>query len=102
MVGDLSFFYDANALWNTQLPDNLRIVVLNNNHGAIFDHLPGLEKSPARDPYIAAGGQTFSARGISDAYHLDYQSASTVSELTRLLPTWLQEGERAKLLEVML
>lgn len=102
VVGDLSFFYDANALWNTQLPDNLRIVVLNNNHGAIFDHLPGLEKSPARDRYIAAGGQTFLARGISDAYHLDYQSASTVSELTRLLPTWLQEGERAKLLEVML
>ena len=39
IIGDLSFFYDANALWNVSLPSNLRILLLNNNHGGIFDQL---------------------------------------------------------------
>ena len=36
LVGDLSFFYDMNALWNGHIRSNLRIVVLNNGGGAIF------------------------------------------------------------------
>jgi len=30
LLGDLGFVYDSNALWNRELPSNLRIVVLNN------------------------------------------------------------------------
>ena len=33
LVGDLSFFYDMNALWNGHIRSNLRIVVLNNAAG---------------------------------------------------------------------
>ena len=45
LVGDLSFFYDMNALWNGHVRSNLRIVVLNNGGGAIFHALPGLDLS---------------------------------------------------------
>ena len=47
VVGDLSFFYDQNALWNQNLRGNLRIILLNNGRGGIFQQLPGLAKSPA-------------------------------------------------------
>lgn len=39
MIGDLSFFYDMNALWNRQLGKNLRIFLDNNGGGAIM-HMP--------------------------------------------------------------
>jgi len=41
LVGDLSFVYDSNALWNRQFPDNLKIVVLNDEGGGIFRLLKG-------------------------------------------------------------
>ncbi|MBR9859305.1 2-succinyl-5-enolpyruvyl-6-hydroxy-3-cyclohexene-1-carboxylic-acid synthase [bacterium] len=44
IIGDQSFFYDINALWQDQLPLNLKIIVLNNGGGQIFNYLQG----PAR------------------------------------------------------
>lgn len=39
MIGDLTFFYDMNALWNPQLGKNIRILLDNNGGGAIM-HMP--------------------------------------------------------------
>ena len=36
VTGDLSFFYDSNALWNNYIPKNFRIIVINNEGGGIF------------------------------------------------------------------
>ena len=102
IIGDLSFFYDCNALWNTQLPNNLRILLLNNHHGGIFDHLPGLSQSPARDSFIAAGHQSFTAQGIAETYHLNYFKATEANSLTSALHEWLKPSSSAQLLEVEL
>lgn len=102
VIGDLSFFYDANALWNTRLPSNLRILLLNNGHGAIFDHLPGLSASPARNEFIAAGGQRFSAEGICQAFSVGYEKATYVADLPSAISRLLnEEVPTAQLLEVM-
>ena len=63
VIGDLSFFYDQNALWNQNLRGNLRILLLNNGKGGIFNMLPGLDQSPARDRFVAAQHHA-SAEGI--------------------------------------
>lgn len=39
MLGDLTFFYDMNALWNRNLGKNVRIFLDNNGGGAIM-HMP--------------------------------------------------------------
>lgn len=44
VIGDLSFFYDQNALWNQNLRGNFRILLLNNGRGGIFNQLPGLSR----------------------------------------------------------
>ena len=36
ITGDLSFFYDSNALWNTYLKKNFRIIIINNQGGGIL------------------------------------------------------------------
>jgi 2-succinyl-5-enolpyruvyl-6-hydroxy-3-cyclohexene-1-carboxylate synthase len=41
IVGDLSFVYDSNALWNKNFPENLKIVILNDGGGGIFRLLDG-------------------------------------------------------------
>ncbi len=33
IVGDVSFFYDSNALWNSKLSAQLRIIIINNSGG---------------------------------------------------------------------
>ncbi len=40
IVGDLSFFYDMNALWMPGTRGNMRILLLNNGTGGIFSTLP--------------------------------------------------------------
>lgn len=46
ICGDLSFFYDMNALWQEALNPRLRILLLNNGGGGIFSTLPGMPVHP--------------------------------------------------------
>lgn len=102
VLGDLSFFYDANALWNTHLPPNLRILLLNNHGGGIFHQLPGLEASPAMGEFISAGGQPYTAEGLARTFGLGYHCVASVEDLVPAMRQWLQTEGRAQLLEVAL
>lgn len=100
IIGDLSFFYDQNALWNQNLQGNFRILLLNNGCGGIFNMLPGLEQSPARDQYVAAAHHT-SAEGICQQNDIVYISASDMPQLHAGIDTLLNiESDRPVLLEV--
>lgn len=103
LIGDLSFFYDANALWNQELDGNLRILLINNNKGGIFYRLPHLDESPALDDYIAARHES-NARGIAQSYRCTYLSARTnnlENDIDALLDRLLHEpAERPVILEV--
>ena len=101
VIGDLSFFYDQNALWNQNLRGNLRILLLNNGKGGIFDMLPGLEKSPARDKYVAAEHHA-TAEGICQQNDIYYQQATTTEEMQRGIDLLLtSEFSRPMVLEVL-
>ena len=100
LIGDLSFFYDQNALWDTQLPKGLRIVLFNNGGGQIFYRLPGLNQTPALAPYIAASHQT-SAKGLAESYGLTYLSANDYETAGAAFQKLMERHqERPMLLEV--
>ena len=80
VIGDLSFFYDQNALWNGVAKKQLRIVMLNNGGGGIFHQLRGLERSPYRDSFVSAA-HSASAKGVCEATGVDYMSARNEAEL---------------------
>lgn len=100
VVGDLSFFYDANALWQQTLTGKLRILLLNNSGGGIFRNLRGLEASPARDAYVAAS-HTATAEGLCRSFTVAYRRADDEPSLRDGLH-WLATAEapRPLLLEV--
>lgn len=100
VIGDLSFFYDQNALWNQNLKGNFRILLLNNGKGGIFNMLKGLEQSPARDPFVAASHQT-SAEGICQQNHVVYLRADDMEQMQKGIETLLSlDSDRPVLLEV--
>lgn len=100
VIGDLSFFYDQNALWNNIDKHNLRILLLNNGCGGIFHQLPGLDRSRYRDGYIAASHNT-SAKGICMETHVDYMAVTGPDGLTEGI-SWLTDSSNngPRLLEV--
>jgi 2-succinyl-5-enolpyruvyl-6-hydroxy-3-cyclohexene-1-carboxylate synthase len=100
IIGDLSFFYDQNALWNQNLQGNLRILLLNNGKGGIFNMLKGLEQSGARDRFVAAEHHT-SAEGICLQNNVRYLKAENMGEMLKGVDTLLNmESSRPVLLEV--
>ena len=100
VIGDLSFFYDQNALWNQNLRGNLRILLLNNGKGGIFNMLPGLDQSPARDKFVAAEHHA-TAEGICQQNHVAYLKATNMEEMKKGIATLIrQESDTPMLLEV--
>ena len=100
VIGDLSFFYDANALWNTHLPSNLRILLFNDAGGSIFNGLPGLADSPARAAFVAARSKGFSARGIAQSFGVSHQELLPPDCKKAVFNQWLAESPVARLMEV--
>lgn len=100
VIGDLSFFYDQNALWNRNLWGNLRILLLNNGGGSLFYQLDGLSASGARDDLVAGRHQT-TAEGICMENNIVYYSADNAAALESRLKTLVYADEdRPVLLEV--
>lgn len=100
LIGDLSFFYDLNALWHRPLPSSLRILLLNNGNGQIFHQLPHLQ-SPYLKSYISAA-HTFHAEGWAKDAGLSYFQCDNNEKLERIWSRFFSENEdRAILVEVV-
>jgi len=100
LVGDLSFFYDLNGLWNKYIGENLRILVINNGGGGIFHLLPGLDKSESLDPFVAARHHSSAEKWV-EAAGFHYLKAENEADLKKKLPEFVSEqSNKAMVLEV--
>lgn len=102
IIGDLSFFYDSNALWHEGLSGNLRILLLNNGCGGIFSKFKGLEGSPARESLVMARHNT-DARGVCQQNNVAYRRVGSVAELDSGIAWFIGEASSSPmLLEVVM
>ncbi|GAA4882396.1 2-succinyl-5-enolpyruvyl-6-hydroxy-3-cyclohexene- 1-carboxylic-acid synthase [Flaviramulus aquimarinus] len=99
ITGDLSFLYDSNALWNSHIPKNFRIIVMNNQGGGIFRILPGHKNTENFDTYFETNHR-LTANHLCDMYGFKYESASDELSLESALKTFYSEADQPKLLEV--
>lgn len=79
LTGDLAFFYDQNALWNKNLKGNLRIIILNNGEGSIFEKFRGLGESKAKS--MVTGKHESKAEGICTQNDVGYMKAHSMEEM---------------------
>jgi 2-succinyl-5-enolpyruvyl-6-hydroxy-3-cyclohexene-1-carboxylate synthase len=99
ITGDLSFFYDINGLWNTSIPDDFKIIVINNGGGGIFRILPGNDNSALFETYFETKHQR-SAKTIAEDFGFSYTMANSTATLTEVLTTFFDTAEGPKLLEI--
>ncbi len=100
-IGDLSFFYDMNALWNSNYGANIRILLLNNEGGEIFHALPGLELHENARRFVTATHCT-TAKAWAEDRGFEYLSARNSEELNAAVTVFTQASvtNRPMLLEV--
>jgi 2-succinyl-5-enolpyruvyl-6-hydroxy-3-cyclohexene-1-carboxylate synthase len=99
IVGDLSFFYDSNALWNKYIGANLRVIVINNGGGNIFSMIKGPGETPAFQEHFFTGN-SHKAEGLARAFGLEYFSASNEDELAQALSGFYSTDQKAAVLEI--
>lgn len=96
--GDISFMYDSNALWNNYIPNNFRIIVINNGGGGIFRFIPGPKQSEVLD-YFETPHQ-LTAEHLCNMYHFDYSAAKDEAELHKRLANFYEAASQPKVLEI--
>lgn len=100
IVGDLSFFYDSNALWNNYLNKNLRIVVINNGGGNIFRIIPGPSDTDHLETVFEARHQR-STIALAKSFGIKCFEAADEQMLSVILPEFLDPAaEGPALLEI--
>ena len=98
ITGDLSFFYDSNALWNKNIPANFRIVLINNSGGGIFKIIPGPSTTNAAKYFETP--HCLTAEYLCKMYGFKYQKAYSTETVKQELESFYQESEQPKILEI--
>ncbi len=102
ITGDVSFFYDSNALWSGYLSPDLRIVLINNGGGGIFRIIEGPSSSGQLERYFEAK-PTGDARNLCKAFNVSYVRAGSLEEMDALFADFfsMSEDGRPKLMEIV-
>jgi 2-succinyl-5-enolpyruvyl-6-hydroxy-3-cyclohexene-1-carboxylate synthase len=98
VTGDLSFFYDSNGLWNTNIPKSFRIVLINNSGGGIFKIIPG-PKSTNATAYFETP-HCLTAEHLCTMHGFEYQKAFSTETLEEQLEDFYNASEQPKIIEI--
>ena len=98
ITGDISFFYDSNALWNINIPKNFRIILINNSGGGIFKIIPGPGTTNAAKYFETPHSLT--AEHLCKMYHFDYLKAESTETVAAQLNGFYETSEKPKILEI--
>lgn len=97
--GDIAFFYDSNGLWNNYIPNNFRIIMINNGGGNIFKIIPGPENSDVVEKVFETAHR-LNASYLAEMFGFEYLNADSSESLDRSLKGFYSKSDRPKILEV--
>ena len=98
VIGDLSFFYDMNALWNHYINGNTRVMLINNSGGAILNF--GAYKTVNLSDNLvntSAAHQT-SAKGWVESKGFKYFCAHNQEEFDNIIPEFVITNSKLPIL----
>lgn len=99
ITGDISFFYDSNALWNNYIPKHFKIILINNGGGGIFRILPGHQENETFHRFFETQHH-LTASHLAKMYQLDYKQASDHNSTQSGLDWLFSNNEKASILEI--
>ncbi|WP_410879911.1 2-succinyl-5-enolpyruvyl-6-hydroxy-3-cyclohexene-1-carboxylic-acid synthase [Myroides sp. DW712] len=99
ITGDISFFYDSNALWNAYVPQDFKIVIINNGGGGIFRTLPGHQENDVFNTYFETT-HDHTAQHLAAMYRWTYFQADTTESLAKQAKAFFSHSHGPAILEV--
>lgn len=99
ITGDIGFLYDSNALWNSYIPKNFKIILINNGGGGIFRILPGHQETTVFNTFFETSHQ-LTAQHLANMYGLDYLAANNQETLDFSLKKLFDQNEKPAILEI--
>jgi 2-succinyl-5-enolpyruvyl-6-hydroxy-3-cyclohexene-1-carboxylate synthase len=96
--GDISFYYDSNALWNDYIPKNFRIIVINNQGGGIFRFIPGPQETNVLDYFETP--HKLNAKELAKMFDFEYFTARNEEELDHEITTFYEASHKPRILEI--
>jgi 2-succinyl-5-enolpyruvyl-6-hydroxy-3-cyclohexene-1-carboxylate synthase len=99
ITGDVSFLYDSNALWNSYIPKNFKIILINNAGGGIFRILPGHAETPVFNTYFETTHK-LTAEHLAKMYGFGYRTAHNAAELKDALGAFFKDSAAPQILEI--
>lgn len=99
ITGDVSFFYDSNALWNSYIPKDFKILLINNGGGGIFRILPGHKETAVFNTYFETE-HNLTGEHLAKMFGFEYSQAHNPEELNSNLEAFFSKSDSPKILEV--
>ena len=100
ITGDLSFFYDSNALWNNFIPTSFRIILINNKGGGIFKILTKDNNTELFKKFFETKHDLY-AKDLCNMYGFEYFISDDEDKLKNVLNDFYNQSEKPRLLEVI-
>lgn len=98
ITGDISFFYDSNALWNKYLKSNFRIILINNTGGGIFRFIEGPKSTNSLEYFETP--HHLDAKNICNMHKIEYLKVTDLTHLKKEMAGFYTTSNRPKLLEI--
>ncbi len=100
LTGDLSFFYDSNAFWNTPVKENFKVIIFNNSGGNIFRIINGPSETDQLESFFETR-HNLNAKPVAELYGLKYSAAHDQNELEeKLFEFFSSENTTCEILEI--
>jgi 2-succinyl-5-enolpyruvyl-6-hydroxy-3-cyclohexene-1-carboxylate synthase len=101
IIGDLSFFYGVNSLWNIEHIKNLKVLLINNKGGGIFRSIPDMDELENLNQFVTAKHDS-DAKKWFEATSVKYLQAKNRRQLSKNLDMFMNEKiEGSMCLEVI-
>ncbi len=99
VTGDISFLYDSNGLWHKYLPDNFKIILINNGGGEIFNFIPGPSQTSALDEFFVTK-QPYDVSYFAKMFHFGYQKIDKLINLESAIKSFFDKNDQPQILEI--
>ncbi len=99
ITGDISFFYDSNALWNNYIPKNFKIIIINNSGGGIFRILPGHQETEVFNTFFETSHQ-LNASHLAKMFGFNYFEVNDGISLNNNWDKFMSQNDSPAILEI--
>lgn len=99
ITGDLAFFYDRNAFWHNYPLNNLRVIVLNNHGGIIFNMIDGPREVAESEEFFVTK-QRLTAKNLCDEFGIEYLKPNSRPTLKDVIDGFFHMDGKPKILEL--